>query len=267
MTSIDSRHYLMCPPTYFDVTYAINPWMDPARSVDRELAITQWTTLRETYESLGHRVDVIDPIPGLPDMVFTANGAFVVGRRALGARFREPVRAAEAPAHRAWLADRGYEVHLPQAVNEGEGDLAWTGKHILVGTGFRSASDAQAEIAGVFGVPVIALELVDPHFYHLDTALTVLDEHTIAYYPPAFSQASQRQLDALYPEAVIVGEGDAMVLGLNATSDGRHVVMAAQAEKMAEQISSLGFVPVPVDVSELLKAGGGVKCATLELHK
>lgn len=23
------RHYLMCPPTHFDVVYSINPWMDP----------------------------------------------------------------------------------------------------------------------------------------------------------------------------------------------------------------------------------------------
>jgi ornithine--oxo-acid transaminase len=256
----------MCPPTHFAVTYAINPWMDPAQPVDRDLAMDQWTTLRQTYQGLGHKVDVIDPIPGLPDMVFTANGAFVLGGRALGARFREEVRAPEAPAHREWLRRRGFEVHVPRSVNEGEGDLAWTGKHILVGTGFRSSPKALAEIASVFGVPVIALELLDPRFYHLDTALTVLDERTIAYFPPAFSAASRRQLNALYPDAVIVGEDDALHLGLNATSDGKNVVMAAQAKEMADQIAELGFTPIPVDVSELLKAGGGVKCATLELH-
>ncbi|NDL60773.1 amidinotransferase [Phytoactinopolyspora sp. XMNu-373] len=256
----------MCPPTHFAVTYAINPWMDPGQPVDRDLAVAQWTTLREAYTGLGHRVDVIDPVPGLPDMVFTANGAFVLGRRALGARFREEVRTPEAPVHREWLTSRGFDVHVPQAINEGEGDLAWTGKHILVGTGFRSSPEALAEIASVFGVPVIALDLVDPRFYHLDTALTVLDEHTIAYFPPAFSAASCRQLDALYPDAIVVGEEDAMHLGLNATSDGQNVVMAAQAKKMADQLAERGFIPVPVDVSELLKAGGGVKCATLELH-
>lgn len=256
----------MCPPAHFAVTYAINPWMDPSQPVDRDRALTQWANLRATYEALGHRVDVLEPLPGMPDMVFTANGALVIGGRALGAKFLEDVRAAEAPVHRAWLTKHGFEVHEPRAVNEGEGDLAWTGRHILVGTGFRSSPNVMAELTEVFGLPLVLLELVDSRFYHLDTALTVLDQGTIAYYPPAFTDASRRALAELYPDAVIATEEDALLLGLNATSDGRRVVMAEQARKLAEQIAEIGFEPIPVDVSELLKAGGGVKCATLELH-
>ncbi|AYY14674.1 hypothetical protein EF847_20240 [Actinobacteria bacterium YIM 96077] len=261
-----ARHYLMCPPTWFDVTYAINPWMDPTRPVDRDRAIAQWTALRETYERLGHRVDVLEPQPELPDMVFTANGALVIGDQALGARFREPVREAEAPAHRRWLRDHGIHVHVPHEVNEGEGDFAWTGRHVLAGSGFRTSSRSHDELAELFDLPVVSLELVDPRFYHLDTALLVLDEQTIAYYPAAFSEESQRTLATYYPDAVHATEHDAMVLGLNGTSDGRHVVMAAQADSLAARISDAGFMPISVDVSELLKAGGGVKCATLELH-
>lgn len=43
------------------------------------------------------------------------------------------------------------------------------------------------------------------------------------------------------------------MLGLNATSDGRHVVMAAQAERLTEKFAAAGFEPVTVDVSELLE--------------
>lgn len=256
----------MCRPDHFAVDYAINVWMDPAKPVDRDLAIEQWEALRATYERLGHEVELLDPVPGLPDMVFAANGAFVVGEVALGARFRESVRAAEAPAHRAWLERAGVTVHEPDAVNEGEGDFAWAGGRILAGAGFRSDPRAHAELAAVFGVPVVPLELVDPRFYHLDTALAVLDTETIAYLPSAFSAAGQELLAKLYPRAIVATEQDALVLGLNAVSDGRHVVLAAQAEQLAAQVADAGFVPVPVDVSELLKAGGGVKCTTLERH-
>lgn len=260
------RLYLMCRPEHFAVDYAINVWMDPTRPVDRALAIRQWEELRATYEALGHQVELLAPLPGLPDMVFTANGAFVVGDQALGACFREPVRADEAPAHRAWLTAAGVSVHLPSAVNEGEGDLVWAGGRILAGHGFRSDPRVRDELTAIFGVPVVTLDLVDPRFYHLDTALTVLDAETVAYYPAAFSDASRQVLHTLYPTAITADDHDALALGLNAVSDGRHVVLAAQAERLAEQVAGAGFTPMPVDVSELLRSGGGVKCATLELH-
>jgi len=257
----------MCRPDHFTVAYAINPWMDPTRPVDTALAVEQWDRLRSTYTALGHRVHVLEPVPGLPDMVFAANGAFVVGGRALGARFREPVRADEAPAHRRLLTALGIDVVAPTAVNEGEGDFAWAYGRVLAASGFRAEASARAELATTFALPVVPLELVDPRFYHLDVALAVLDERTVAYYPPAFSAESRAWISGQYPDAIDVGAADAMVLGLNCVSDGRNVVLAAQATNFADMLAERGFVPVPVDVSELLKAGGGVKCCTLELHR
>lgn len=256
----------MCRPDHFAVTYAINFWMNPGQSVDRDRAIHQWKQLVSTYEQLGHEVDFLDPLPGLPDMVFAANGAFVVGDRALGARFRERVRAAEAPAHRDWLRAAGITVYTPQTINEGEGDFVWAYGRILAGTGFRSDPTAHVELTTIFDVPVVPLQLIDPRFYHLDTALFVLDRDTVAYYPPAFAPASQERLARLYPDAILASEADALAFGLNSVSDGRHVVMAEQAENLLREIARAGFEPIPIDTSELLKAGGGVKCTTLELH-
>src|SRR5207247_3823864 len=92
------RTYLMCPPEHFTVEYAINPWMDVSMPVDTELALKQWDRLRETLIELGHDVTVLPPEPGLPDMVYAANGAFVVDGVVYGARFRYPQRSAEAAA-------------------------------------------------------------------------------------------------------------------------------------------------------------------------
>src|SRR5262245_5439182 len=92
----------MCSPDKFVVEYAINPWMDTKEPVDTELAVKQWTVLRETLTSLGHTVHTLQPAAGLPDMVFAANGAFSVDGVVYGARFRYPQRTAEADAHRAF---------------------------------------------------------------------------------------------------------------------------------------------------------------------
>src|SRR5689334_23259871 len=72
------RHVLMCRPEYFAVAYEINPWMHTTVPVDRRLAIKQWETIARTYETLGHNVEFVDPVVGLPDMVFTANSGLVV---------------------------------------------------------------------------------------------------------------------------------------------------------------------------------------------
>jgi len=262
-----ARRYLMCPPRYFTVNYAINPWMDPSRPVDAARAMAQWTALVDTYRALGHTVEVADPEPGLPDMVFAANGGLVVEGRALGARFTHAERRAEGPAYLAWLAGAGLkDVTEPVHVNEGEGDFLVVGDLVLAGTGFRTDPGAHTEVQELFGIPVISLQLVDPRFYHLDTALAVLDDRTVAYFPEAFSPGSRGVLQRLFPDAILATEADAVVLGLNAVSDGRHVVLPSVAVDLATQLRERGYVPVGVDLSELLKAGGSVKCCTMEIR-
>lgn len=278
-TAPPARRLLMCPPEHFEVSYEINPWMDVRRAVDRDRAMAQWATLRDTYLDLGHTVDLIDPVPGLPDMVYAANGATVLDGVGYTARFRHPERAAEAPAYEKWLADHGFETQRATCVNEGEGDLLVAGPVVLAGTGFRTDRAAHAEAEALFRRPVLTLELVDPRFYHLDTALTVLtggdgvadDARAagahVAYFPPAFSPASQELLAARYPDAILAPESDALALGLNAVSDGLHVVVAPAADHLAGALREHGYEPIPVDTSELLKGGGGAKCCTLEIRE
>jgi N-dimethylarginine dimethylaminohydrolase len=261
------RRYLMCPPTYFTVSYEINPWMHKDRPTDTARAVAQWDVLRETYEQLGHTVELVDPVPDLPDMVYTANGATVVDGVAYTARFRYPQRAAEAPAIEAWLAEAGFTIVRATQVNEGEGDILFTERALLAGTGFRSDHAAHLEIQETFGRPVLSLQLVDPRFYHLDTALAVLtDDHLITYYPGAFSPGSQKILARLFPDAVIADEADALPMGINCVSDGKHVIHPPAALGLAAKLRERGFDPIAVDTSELLKGGGGAKCCTLELR-
>jgi N-dimethylarginine dimethylaminohydrolase len=270
MTAATPRHYLMCEPTHYTVSYEINPWMDVTRFTDRDLAVAQWRVLRDTYLGLGHTVETIDPIPGLPDMVYAANGATVVDGVVYSARFRYPERAAEGPAYQKWFADRGYVTHTAAETNEGEGDLLTVGDLVLAGTGFRTERASHAEAQELFGRPVISLELVDPHYYHLDTALAVLSADAanpqVAYYPPAFSPGSRAVLERLYPDAILATERDAVALGLNAVSDGHHVVVAPGAVDLAAALRERGYEPIAVDTSELLKGGGGAKCCTLEIR-
>jgi N-dimethylarginine dimethylaminohydrolase len=267
-----ARHYVMCTPSHFEVVYSINPWMDPTVPVDADRATAQWDVLRHAFLALGHRVDVIEPVPGQPDMVFAANGGLTVGRRTYGARFRHPQREGEAQAFADFLREQGRDVIEPMYVNEGEGDFLALSSMILAGAGFRTSLEAHIEAAETLDRPVVSLQLVDPRFYHLDTALAVLDDGggdapaDIAYFPGAFSPHSRRTLRDLFPDALQVSEMDALVLGLNAVSDGHNVVLPTAAVEFAETLKARGYNPVPVELGELLKSGGSVKCCTMELH-
>ncbi|WP_018536576.1 arginine deiminase-related protein [Streptomyces sp. MspMP-M5] len=301
------RRYLACRPTHFTVEYAINPWMREDAEVDTALALQQWENLVRAYRDHGHTVETIQPVAGLPDMVFAANSAVVVGGRAFGSLFHAPQRRPESREYEIWFKAAGYDLYRPESACEGEGDLAPVGRYLLAGTGFRTTRDAHAAVQEFFGRPVISLQLTDPYFYHLDTALFVLDDGlptttgsgtgtgtgtgtaeghsiagaggtggtggdeegghaTIAYYPEAFSPGSREVLRHLFPDAVLATRDDALAFGLNSVSDGRHVFIAPQATHLIEQLTARGYVPVPVDLSEFHKAGGGIKCCTQELR-
>lgn len=257
---------LMCRPEHFTVSYRINPWMHPEDPTDTSLALKQWTVLYDTYVDLGFTVHLIDSLPGLPDMVYAANGGFVLDGIAYGAKFHYPERQPEGPAYMDWFRSQGLDVREPMSTNEGEGDFLLVGDTILAASGFRSDTSSHQEIADIYGRDVVSLQLVNPSYYHLDTALAVIDPTTIAYLPSAFDEASLSILRERYPDAIIATEEDAAFLGLNSFSDGHNVVIAERATTFAKDLAERGYNPIGVDLSELLLGGGGVKCCTLELR-
>ncbi len=256
----------MCPPTYFTVKYKINPWMEPSATVDQARALAQWQNLHDAYIDLGFTVHLIEPLPEYPDMVYAANGATVINGVAYSAKFKFEERKGEAAAYLDRLTALGFTPVEAQFTNEGEGDMLPVGDVVLAGHGFRTTLDAHKELREVTGAEVVSLELINPKYYHIDTALTAISDDLIAYHPEAFAPDSRRKLRELFPGAIEVGESDARVLGLNAVSDGYNVIIAPQATGFEAQLKAVGLNPIGVDTSELLKGGGGIKCCTLVLR-
>jgi N-dimethylarginine dimethylaminohydrolase len=267
------RNFLMCPPDYLTASHPINSRTNFSTSINTVLVARQWENLRDTYRLLGHTVSMLDPIPGLADMVFAANGGFSLDGRAYVARFTNPGRQPEASVFQNWFHSHGFDTHAARFTNEGEGDFAVVGGIILAGTGFRTVRDSHDELARIFEREVISLTLVDPRFYHLAVALAVLDSEEesgpgrLAYFPAAFDRASQDVLVRRFPGAILVDEEEAALLALNSVSDGRHVVVSESAPRYIRQLLANGYTPVPVDLSALLEAGGGIKCCTQELRR
>lgn len=240
--------------------------MSPDRPTDTARAVRQWEALRETYLGLGVEVCEIAPVAGLNDMVYAANGAFVLDSIAYGAKFKVPQRSAEGRLYLDRLAELGFRTVEAEFVNEGEGDLLVAGELILAGHGFRTSLDAHLEVSRIFDRRVVSLGLVDPRFYHLDTALTILPSGEVAYHPPAFDESSRAELARLFPDAVLVDAMDAEVLGLNSFCVGQTMVVSKAASRFPAQLAERGISVVQVELDELLLGGGGIKCCTLTLR-
>lgn len=260
----------MCSPEHFDIEYEINPWMRTDNQVDKNLAAQQWRQLYSIYtEKLGWNVQLIEPVPGLPDMVFTANGALVIDGKVALPTFRAPDRQPETEHFKRWFDEHGYQHFLqPKYDFEGEGDaLVWNGNGLIfAGYPWRSDKPVHTELANFFGTQVVSLQLADARFYHLDTCLTIVDSHTVAIWPKAFTEESLHAVKQFVPNVIEASDEDALAYGLNAISDGHNIVLSDRAVGLINNYRQRGMQVFPTPISEYQKSGGGVKCLTLELR-
>ena len=260
-------HILMCPPDYYGIEYEINPWMSQERQADHPLAVKQWNRLKEMLQEAGATISLLEPVKGLPDLVFTANAAMIFHDQAILSRFRHVQRQPEEPIDEKWLKENGFTVSLaPEgAFFEGAGDALFCGDTLYAGYRLRSDARGQQLIGKMLNCRVIPVELVDPYYYHLDTCFCPLAPDLAIYFPGAFDDYAQRALKDAVGELIPVVEDEARRFACNAVVVGKHVFTNSGCPELHRALQSLGFEPHETTLDEFVKAGGSAKCLTLRL--
>jgi len=263
---------LMCPPDHYGIEYEINPWMDRARQADRAVAANQWMQLKAILEEAGAKVHTMPAVPGLPDLVFTANAALIYGdasggKLAVLANFLHPQRQGETEHDQQWFQAHGFEIkRLPEKYAfEGAGDALFCGETLFAGYRIRSDAAGHQQLGAMLSCRVIPLELVDNYYYHLDTCFCPLDPETAIYYPAAFDEYGLRALHAHVPNLIAVETEEARRFACNAVVVGRTVVTNSGCPKLHAELAARGFTPRETPLDEFVKAGGSAKCLTLRL--
>jgi N-dimethylarginine dimethylaminohydrolase len=257
----------MCPPEHYGIEYEINPWMNRARQADHALAMQQWQKLYEILLGLGANVSLVDPVAGLPDLVFTANAAMIFRDVAVLSRFRHAQRQGEEPHFQRWFDEHGYWVlQPPKGVSfEGAGDALFCGETLFAGYLTRSDAGEQQKIGQFVGRRVIPLELVDAYYYHLDTCFCPLATGVAAYFPGAFDDYGRKALAEHVEELIEVDAIEARSFACNAVVVGTHVVTNVGCPKLHAALKRRGYSPLETPLGEFVKAGGSAKCLTLRL--
>ncbi len=276
-----AAHFLMCRPDHFAVDYCINPWMDP-KSWQRDsralaaVSAKEWENLHRAMRELGAEIELVPPAAGLPDLVFTANAAVVLDRKALLAHFRHPERQGEEPHFEAAfrnLKDRGLIdgiAKMPEGVVlEGAGDCVWDPVRSMfwMGHGQRSDVAAREVVAREFGVEVAALALADSRFYHMDTALRPLPGGELIYYPNAFTAAGRAEIRRrVDPDKRIeLKFEDAQKFAANCVSIGDAIVLSRCSGRLRATLAERGYRVVETPLDSFLRSGGSAFCLTLRL--
>lgn len=270
---------LLVKPTYFSVEYVINPHMEGhIGNVDKLQAQNEWEHLRSAYEELGFYVHVEEGKRGYPDMVFCANQSLPNitkegEKEVIMSVMHSDQRKGEVPFIQKVYEESSYEiVHLDQTKFkdfEGMGDALWHFKKRLIwgGYGYRSSKEVYDVISETFNTPVIALELTNPKFYHLDTCLCILNTDTALIYPEAFTKEGQELIRSIFTNVIEASKYEAEKLfACNATSpDGKNVFVQQGCIDVNQKLKDAGFKVHEFSTYEFLKSGGSVFCMKMML--
>lgn len=259
---------LVCNPSFYQIDYEINPWMNISSKANSDLSILQWENLVSKLQSLGVDVETIDPIPQLPDMVFTANAGVLLNNYIILSNFKHKERQGEEEHFKQWFVKSGFRVtEFKKGIKfEGAGDCLVTkdNNFVFMGYGFRSDLEAYSNsIWEEFGHRAFRLRLVDPYFYHLDTCFCPLNNNQILIYPGAFNKEDLGMLRKSDFELFCVPKEDAHNFACNAVVIGDNVLIPKGCPETRDILTQNYYIVHELDMSEFIKAGGACKCLTM----
>jgi N-dimethylarginine dimethylaminohydrolase len=258
----------MCPPTYFDIEYSINPWMNINNKVDKELADRQWNNFVSLLRELGDEVECIDAVPGLPDMTFSGDAGVVYNNIFVPSNFRAEPRQNEVGHYIRWFTERDYIIKPvpPEIFFEGLGDVVFHRDRAIIGYGYRSDSRVIQHLQEIIPALQIlgTMKICDERYFHLAMALSFIDETTVLYYPPAFDNESVQRLHSIVEHAIAVSDQDANVyFACNNLVIGKTVLLDNCTPILESALAERGYTVRACDMSEFKKSGGSLRCLVL----
>ncbi len=261
------KKILLCPPTFYDIEYEINPWMHVENKVDKDKVLMEYEVLKNTYQSLGVEILEIDPVKGLPDMVYAANFGFVKNNLFVKSNFKYKERQKESEYSKKYFQNIGFEIaEIPAEISfEGQGDLLYSNGKYFMGYGKRSSLGAKKYLEDFLKGEVIEFELSDPYFYHLDMSFAPLDNKTVVINKNSFDQDGIDKIYKNFKNVIVAGDTDNKIFACNLVVVDKNIVVGQGiSDELKNNFAKYGFKTHEVPTTEYGKGGGSVKCLTLE---
>lgn len=228
---------------------------------DLDLALAQHAAYAQALESLGLSLTILAPDERFPDSVFVEDTAILCAEGAILTRPGAESRAGETAAMADALAAHFPILHRIAAPGTVDGgDICETDEVVLIGVSERTSEAGARDLANILSDFGHASELVDirgvPGLLHLKTGISYLGEGRLAVAPGLPSIAA---FDRFEPVPLEPHEAYAA----NCVRVNDKVLVASGYPRFAERLASLGYEPLPLDMSEYRKMDGGLSCLSL----
>lgn len=263
------KKLLLCPPTFYDIRYEINPWMDVDNRIDKTKAQEEYNTLTYAYDQLGIAYDELGCVEELPDQVFTTDLGHAEDHIFIKANFKYPERQREAAIAEDYFREEGFEIKtMPQDVYFEGGDFLKIDDTYLFGYGKRSSKDAGPLLAEFLGKEILSIELPDKYFYHLDTCIAPLNKDTILVHEKALTEEGITTIKQQFKTIIPTSDDDNKNLACNLiTFDNDLIMTQGISNELKDTLTQMGFRIITIPMSQYLKGGGSVHCVSMEIFE
>ena len=279
-----NQKLLVSGADYFADTYEINPYYTQNK-INVNKAMAEHKLILDCFKEANIELIKVKPPKNCQDGVYTANWALIKDGTAVMSRLPE-ARKAEENYARKILEQQGIKTVLVPGKHlfSGQGDSLRCGKYLLGGCGYRSDPEAQQFAADTLGLELIQLHAkpqlnpdgsehinpvtnhADSFWYDIDLAVSVIDDHTIAYCPDALDDQSNQKLQSLNLDTILVDyEECTKGFANNLVSTGKHVIMSNKAPKLQSALEKRGLICLTPDEKKKKKGGGYIRCVSLWL--
>ncbi len=245
--------------------------MHVENKVDPERTHEEFDNLKNIYKKIGLDVWIMDPEPGLPDMVYTANCGFVIDNLFIKANFRYQQRRKESDFAEKLFRQKKFKIAtLPSNVYfEGQGDLFFRDGKFFAAYGRRTSKKAIGHLENILGEKIITFMVKkDPYFFHLDTCFAPLGKGKVIIHPASFSNDDIDKIKKNFRKVITVSKKDNPFFCCNiVATDDAVIVGKGMSKDIKRTLEKEGLKVFETPMNEYFKGGGSVKCTTLEFFR
>ncbi|TCS97010.1 dimethylarginine dimethylaminohydrolase family protein [Hazenella coriacea] len=258
---------VLCTPQYMRIVDIINETQRSyvEENIQVNVAIEQHQKLVSTLEEAQVEVILIPPDSQLPEQVFTRDIAFTIGENIFIGNMQTTIRNGEEKIFQNMLDQRGISYHTLKSGTIEGGDVIIDDKKVWIGIGNRSSEPVLRELQNLLPDYHITPVPFNPRYLHLDCVFNPISAHEALIFSPAFPQESLDLLSDSY-DLIEVTEKEQFQLCVNLIALGeKKVVTQPLYHELNRELEQRGFHLVHVDISEIIKSGGGFRCITMPL--
>jgi N-dimethylarginine dimethylaminohydrolase len=267
------KKVLLCRPSYLTlspINEIAKKWISVPLDVEKMEG--EHRALVAAYRDNGVEVEFIDADPELPYEVFSRDFGGCVREGYVLGKFREPVRFREHELYKQRLEALGVPLlaEITGGFFEG-GDFCFL-DDTTIAVGMIARSDAEG-VEGIrkalreYGYTVLGVP-AEKQYLHLDMCFNLVSPDIAVACPDCLPADFLGEVEKRHIE-IIPGPKEAVFdHGYNVQALGdRRVISCKRNAALNEKMDKKGLKVIPVDITEILKAGGGPHCLTFPLER